>query len=759
MSSPLHPRPSLRIRTFALARQMDWFRGLRAAVALCAPIVLGDLAGIPNLGWAGLGGFEAILADQGGPYRTRMASLTTLSLGGAAGLFLGAMCGTSLYWAIPITAAFCFVWSYLAVLGQPFSSAGILVQVIFICGIGAPTRDWHEALNHALLLLAGGAWAALLSLLLWPLDAYRPARFAVAACYDELASFLASITELAGRSPQRPALWHRLAQHHQYRIRRSVEQGWQAVAAIRAEHQAETAQGHNLVVLLEHADLLIARTVALAEHLESQASPSACSDRDFLSLADLRTAEVFVASLLTRRAHSSAQVLSARLKMQRLPAGLASCETQSGATTRFLLAQITEAASLLDTAIESAAVLRLGKSPSFQRAPKIPGSVGHFAHVYARLAELRQGWNPSRVLDQLTANFNGKSLILRHAARVALVCGLDVAIILIFHIDHGYWLLMTSIIVLQPHVSGTMRRGLERIGGTVAGGILAAILAVALHSPLSTAAVLFPLALLALAILPVSYAAFAFFLTPAFVLAWLPYSGDWQLAINRTANTIAGAAISVLAMTFLFPVYERDRAPQFLRASLAADRRYLAELAASWRSRSRSSRPLANARRAAGLAHNDTEESLERLLAESWPRRRPFAQFVAAFVTYLRRFAQSVTTLTTFDGDWEWKLSPRVQSRLALLDRRMQWLQDRTSPDRTSPDQTASQQNPIPWPEPDHTAIQPAIPHALISPDHPGERQLERLERQTEVLHRQLESLRHHGWLPGSSTPAPASTR
>jgi len=188
MPSPIHPRPSLRIRTFALARQMDWFRGLRAAVALCAPIVLGDLAGIPNLGWAALGGFEAILADQGGPYRTRLSSLATLSIGGAAGLFLGSICGASLYWAIPITAVFCFLWSYLAILGQPFSTAGILVQVIFICGIGAPTRDWHEALNHALLLLAGGAWAALLSLLLWPLDAYRPARFAVAVCYDELAS-------------------------------------------------------------------------------------------------------------------------------------------------------------------------------------------------------------------------------------------------------------------------------------------------------------------------------------------------------------------------------------------------------------------------------------------------------------------------------------------------------------------------------------------------------------------------------------------
>jgi len=784
----------LRTRSIALARQMDWLRGLRAAVALCAPLVFGDLAGIPNLGWAALGGFEAILSDTGGPYRTRMASLVTLSLGGAAGLFLGSITGTSLHWALPVTVLFCFLWSYLAVLGAPFSSAGLLVQVIFICGIGAPTSNWHEALNHALLLLAGGAWAALLSLLLWPLDAYRPARLAVAACYEELASFLASIAELAGRQesspappqnlgapPERsaaeskdlllatlgervgdhepqpastrarhsPALWHRLAQHHQYRIRRAVEQGWQAVASIHAEHQSETAQGHHLVVLLEHADLLIARTIALAEHLEAQSAsdPSACNDRGLSSLADLRSAEVFVASLLTRRAQSAAAAQTQRLAMQRLPSYLGSCEGQSGATTRFLLAQVTEAASLLETAIESAALLRLGKSPAFKRVPPVPGSVGQFAYVYARLAELRQSWHPARILDQLAANFHRRSLLLRHAARVALVCGLDVTIILLLHINHGYWLLMTSLIVLQPHVSGTMRRGLERIGGTVAGGILAALLAVVLHSQLATAAVLFPLALFAIAILPVSYSAFAFFLTPAFVLAWLPYSGDWQLAAIRTGNTIAGALISLLAMTFLFPVYERDRAPQFLRASLAADRRYLAQLAEAWRTRSRSSRLLANARRAAGLAHNDTEESLERLLAESWPRHRPFAQFVAAFVTYLRRFAQSVTTLTALDGDWDWKISSRVQGRLELLDRRLEWLEA----------QTGHEPPPTPWPEPGLQALQSAIPPPLMSQDHPGERQLERLERQAEVLHRQLRSLRQHGWLPG--TPKPGSPR
>ena len=736
MPKPLEITKGPFARSLAFARQMDWFRGLRAGVALCGPLVLGDVAGIANLGWAALGGFEAIVSDHGGPYRTRLGSLLTLSLGGAAGLFLGSLAGDSLGWALPCTLLWCFLWSYLAVLGQPFSSAGVLVQVIYICGIGAPTSSWHEAAARALLLVAGGAWAALLSLFLWPLDAYRPARAAVAACYEELASFLGSVAELAGRERQRAVLWHRLAQHHQYRVRRAVEQGWAAVAAIRAEHQTETAQGHHLVVLLENANLLIARTVAMAEHFEASAARSgtSCFDRNLTGLADLRSAELWVASLLVRqRGLTLAHARAKRSEMDRLPRYLEGCLDPSDASGRFLLAQLTEAAGQLETAIESASLLRLGKAPDLGPARGIAASTGHFGYVYARLGELRQGFE----LDRLAANFTSKSLLLRHAVRVALVCGLDVALISLLHIDHGYWLLMTSLIVLQPHVSGTMRRGLERIGGTVAGGILAALLAAVLHSQLATAAALFPLALMALAILPVSYAAFAFFLTPTFVLAWIPYSGDWQFALVRIANTIAGAVISLAAMKVLFPAYERDRAPEFLRASLQADRRYLAQLAEAWRDRSRSSRLLANARRVAGLAHNDTEESLERLLAESWPRRRPFAQFVAAFVTYLRRFAQSVTTLASLAGEWQWKQSAAVQSRLELLDRRLRWLEEQTGTSQAPP--------PCPWPEPGVLQLQTAVPPQ----DHPGERQLERLERQAEVLYRQLSSLRGKGWLPG----------
>ncbi|MGA8742928.1 MAG: hypothetical protein WB561_17205 [Terracidiphilus sp.] len=142
---------SVRANLVSLAGRMDWFRGLRAAVALCTPLVIGDLVGSSVLGWAALGGFEAILADTGGPYRTRLASLATLSFGGAAGLFLGCVAGRSLVWALPVTALFCFFWSYLAALGQPFTSAGLLVQVIYVCGVGAAPVGWQAALGWGLL--------------------------------------------------------------------------------------------------------------------------------------------------------------------------------------------------------------------------------------------------------------------------------------------------------------------------------------------------------------------------------------------------------------------------------------------------------------------------------------------------------------------------------------------------------------------------------------------------------------------------------
>ncbi|HVJ08044.1 MAG TPA: FUSC family protein [Acidisarcina sp.] len=743
-----------RLEGIAWLRALDWYRGLRAGTAISAPLLVGAMLNQPEMAWAGLGGFEAIIADKGGPYRSRIASLGLLTVGGAAGCMLGTLVGGTLAYAIPVTILWCLAWSYLMVLGEPFASASPLIELIYVCGVGAPSSDVKLAATHAGFLLLGGLWSILLSLFLWPIDPYRPARFAISDCYRELAGFLASIHELNLRKQVRAAAWHRLAQHHQSRLRRTLERARHAVSSVRAESDAETLRGRNLIVLLESADMLLARSIALAEYMEMTATQDAspCTMRGKSALLLLEQAESWISEVLrgnVEKIDEEFHTYEARLR--RIPVEMAHCMSADDLPGQFLLHQISDATENLETALESATAVRTGQEPH----PR--------PRLRKKQAAVKLERTPLR-LEQLAANFTTDSLLLRHAARVAVVCTVDVFILIWFNINHGYWMMLTSLIVLQPHVGGTFYRSLQRIGGTVAGGILAAVLAVFLHSEAAIAAALFPLGFFALAVLPVSYSLFCFFLTPTFVLAFLPYVGDWQLAGVRIINTILGALIAMLAMAVLWPTLERRRFGTQLQRSLQANRLYLERLLASWRqgdadgAESRS-QAVAQARRGIGLAHNDSEDSLDRLRLEpTWTSHGGMrggeraTEAAIAFVTYLRRFGQSITTLASLPGEDNWKRSPEVQGRLERMSQGLTLLEH------------ALEGEPVDWAQmPEASPLPEAAASTL---QHNGQRQVVRMERQLAVLQRSLLAMERGGLLgrksalPADSTVAePTETR
>lgn len=721
---------------------MDWFRGLRAGFALTMPMLAGDLTGNSlMLGWSALGGFETILADPGGPYRTRLTGLSLITLGGSLGVALGTLAGVHWSLAVGITLIFCFAWSYLGVLGQPFTTASILVQVIYFCGLGFPAASRHEALLRAIYLLAGGLWAMALSLFLWPVDPYRPARFAVGACYEELSAFLNAIQELNREREKNPEAWHAIEQRHQNAMRRLLETGWHAAAGVATLSRTQSARGKSIVVLLESADLLLGRTVALAQYLEmtSGQDSSPCTVRGKSALLELARIEAWIATVLRRRLGNMEEAAqNNRARLNRMPVEIGQCMAGDDTEGQFLLHQLTDAAQNIETALECAVAIRQGRQPEEailqKRARGDSGGLRQFA--------LRR----SKLLDALVANWTWKSLMLRHSLRVALVCTIDIALLRWWRIDHGYWLPLTSLIVLQPHVSGTFRRGLQRVAGTVGGGVFAAVLAVYLHSPILTAAVLFPLALVAVGTLPVSYAIFSFFVTPTFVLAFLPYDGDWQIAFIRILNTVLGAVIAMAAMAALFPMLEKNRVARALTRSLEANRRYAEELAQSWQNGAsrQSDHALAHARRATGLAHNDTEESLERVMAESFRRNAEATEAAIAFVTSLRRFGSSITGLASMGGEERWKSSRAIQLRLKRVEEQLAEMEQALgAPVAERQEQTSEEEI--------ETAALESEYGILSDPmKQNGERQLARLERQATVLVRQLLTMQKNG-LGGSA--------
>jgi uncharacterized membrane protein YccC len=230
------------------------------------------------------------------------------------------------------------------------------------------------------------------------------------------------------------------------------------------------------------------------------------------------------------------------------------------------------------------------------------------------------------------------SIELRHALRVAIVATTGAALAAALHLHRSYWVTVTVIIVLQPHAVATVRRAVQRVGGTVVGGMGAALIARLAHTPLFIAPLLFGLAWIAVAVRRMNYAAFAALVTPVFVLLAETTAGDWHLTGIRIFNTLLGGSLALLGALTLWPTRELERMPALLSAVLRADLGYLRAVL-----RREMAPSVVAARRKIGLATANAEAALQRLIGEGAPASR--VEPLMALVAYARRLSASITAL------------------------------------------------------------------------------------------------------------------
>ncbi|MCU1222288.1 MAG: putative integral rane protein [Edaphobacter sp.] len=629
-------------------RSLHWTRGLRAGVAVAAAMAVCHMLGKP-MGWAALGGFETILVDNGGPYRSRLTTMATVLLGGAVACVVGSVVPDTLWVAVVVTAAFCFAVTFARVVSQPVASTSVIVLVIYFAGLGGSTHTLIGALGNATAFLLAGAWAAALSLVLWPVDPFRPARLAVAECYALLAEFIAGVQIALPHGELREAQRSRM-HGLQRAMRLQMEAARNAIGTTGARATARTVRARSLTVLLETADMLFAETIRwteLAEVAADEASRRALAD----AVRWLSGSERAVADGLRQRPRDGGASFAPEgshslehVRGRGRPAVLDRREIPAGSLLAHLAAEERDALQNVEVAFES--VRAVWSGVEFRAA----------ADRWTVLASrndrptAKAGW-----ADALRANWTRESVMMRHALRIGVVGGLDVALIRAMNLQHGFWLAMTSIIVLQPYGSGTLRRSVQRVGGTIAGGVLAALLAAGIHSVGGIIAVITVTSVLTLATYAVDYAWYCFFLTPTFVLMSLPHLRDWHYAGVRMETTVIGALVAVLAMRVLWPEREQIEFGRLLGRGAAADAEYVRAMMRFWSvgadERMAAERTiLAPARRSCGLAINDAEETLDRLMLEPRVGRGARWEEALTFVTYLRRLTRAVTTLAVVGG-------------------------------------------------------------------------------------------------------------
>jgi uncharacterized membrane protein YccC len=246
----------------------------------------------------------------------------------------------------------------------------------------------------------------------------------------------------------------------------------------------------------------------------------------------------------------------------------------------------------------------------------------------------------------LRAALSPESLIFRYAMRVAVVVSLAVALGELLDLKRGYWMTITVIVILQPYTGVTMQRALQRVAGTVLGGLLTAALGALFHDPRAILALSFVFAATCVALLPVNYAAFSIFLTPTFVLLAEAGAGDWHLASTRVINTLLGGVLALLGSRLLWPSPEKSRLPGYMATALRANRNYLDRVLTLFDDRSETAgHAIREARREIGLATVNAEESFQRLLGESRGSGGRLSSAMT-FLTYTRRLTASIAALS-----------------------------------------------------------------------------------------------------------------
>ena len=599
-------------------RAISLQEGLRAALAVAATMIVSEWLGLPILAESALGALLTCLCDAGGPVRRRVPALLAFAIIGTlvtAGL--GILRPMGLGVVVPLASALIVLFSFARVWGQAAMQVGNLLVVVTVLSLDR-VEPRPEALEMGLLFGAGSLWALALTMAIWRLHPYRPARLAVATVFRRLGLLVTDLVPLLhGRDG---ADWEDHARAHRRHVREGIEAARTLVMDTLRIRGGSSARANQSLIQVEAADQLFGVLIALSDVLEHADTTTRQAAQHALPALRLLLAALADA---TARDHATDD------------------PEVSAMTTRLL-----QAFSALDTipalaGLAAAVVARL-RVALLLTTPEglLPGHDG--------TEQTAAHWL-DRVLMPVRTNLQWQSAVLRHAMRAGVVAAPALVFTLGMESTYAHWLTITLVLTLQPFFASTWQKALERGAGTVLGGVAAAAIATVVHTPLATAAVMVPLAIAAFGVRAVSFGLFMACLTPMVVLLselGRPDASEFVIAAARAGYTVAGGVLAVLGGALLWPSWEPIRVRQALLAAIRTHAAYAdLELAALETPGTVAQHRLEAVRRAAGLASNDLETALNRALQEPRSRARPDTQTALVVDAALRRLAGRLLAL------------------------------------------------------------------------------------------------------------------
>ena len=176
---------------------------------------------------------------------------------------------------------------------------------------------------------------------------------------------------------------------------------------------------------------------------------------------------------------------------------------------------------------------------------------------------------------RLRRNMSPESALFRHAVRMSLVLCAGYAFIQFTGLQHGYWILLTSLFVCQPNYNATRHRLALRIIGTLVGVAIGLPVLLLVPSVKGQLLLIVLTGVLFFAFRNVQYAHATMFITLLVLLCFNLLGEGFEVALPRIIDTLIGCAIAWAAVSFIWPDWKFRNLPRVLDRAMNANCRYL----------------------------------------------------------------------------------------------------------------------------------------------------------------------------------------
>lgn len=185
-------------------------------------------------------------------------------------------------------------------------------------------------------------------------------------------------------------------------------------------------------------------------------------------------------------------------------------------------------------------------------------------------------------MKQLVSHFSFKSPLFRHACRMSLILVAGYALLQLFHIKLGFWVLLTCLFVCQSSYTATRTRLFQRIAGTCCGLLLSLPLIWFTPDPRLQLVMMAIAAILFFAQLRSNYSVAVVFITLYAMTAFgLLGIEERSIILPRFVDTLLGSILSFSAVTLLWPEWQYQRIPVLLTNATRCNYEYLKSVVAA----------------------------------------------------------------------------------------------------------------------------------------------------------------------------------